>query len=407
MLLNIESNMVTLFEKHFRKIGAVSLHFTRSMMDEINWDARLIGIKGARGVGKTTLLLQYIKKNLQDNTEALYVNLDDIWFSRSKLVDLADGFTKRGGRYLFLDEVHKYPDWSREIKNIYDDYPDLKIVFTGSSMLEILNAKADLSRRAIVYHMQGLSFREFLNFKLGTAFHKYTLNEILGKHAQHADEVLKATKPIKYFNEYLQNGYYPFFKEVPSLYHMRVEEILNMIIYIELPLLRNVEIHYAQKFKKLLQVISESAPFVPNINKLSQKIQINRNTLIAYLRYLEESGIILSLYQNNKGISKLQKPDKLYLENTNIAFAINSSKPETGNLRETFFLNQLKHQHHVTFPKTTDFMVNETWYFEIGGKHKSTKQIEQLPVNKSFLVLDNIEYGYKNRVPLWLFGFLY
>lgn len=399
--------MDKLIEKHHKKLSAISLDFVRGIMNEIHWSARLIGIKGARGVGKTTLLLQYIKQHFADSSEALYVNLDDIWFSQNRLVDLADNFVKQGGTNLFLDEVHKYPDWSREIKNIYDDYPELHIVFTGSSLLEILDARADLSRRAIVYHMQGLSFREFLNFTLNTDFKALKLEDIQQNHIQISNEILKTIKPLKYFDTYLQKGYYPFFKEVPELYHARLEEILNMIIYIELPLLRQVDIHFATKLKQLLLVISESAPFIPNIKKLSEKIGINRNTLISYLHYMEESGIILNLYRNNKGISRMQKPDKIFLENTNIAYTVNSSAPDTGNLRETFFFNQLKNQHHLTLPVEVDFMIDDTWYFEIGGKNKKNEQVKKLPQGRTFIAVDNIEYGHKNRIPLWMLGFLY
>ncbi|MFW5979054.1 MAG: ATP-binding protein [Bacteroidia bacterium] len=399
--------MNKLIEKHHKKLSSISLDFIRGIMDEIHWNARLIGIKGARGVGKTTLLLQYIKQHFTDSTEALYVNLDDIWFSHNRLVDLADNFVKRGGTHLFLDEVHKYTDWSQEVKNIYDDYPELHIVFTGSSLLEILDARADLSRRAVVYHMQGLSFREFLNFNLNTEFRVFKLEEIQHNHIQLSNEILKTIKPLKYFDTYLQKGYYPFFKEVPELYHARLEEILNMIIYIELPLLRHVDIHFATKLKQLLMVISESAPFIPNIKKISEKIGINRNTLISYLHYLEECGIILNLYRSNKGISRMQKPDKIFLENTNIAYTVNTAVPDVGNLRETFFFNQLKFQHNLTFPVEVDFMVDDTWFFEIGDKNKKQDQVIKLPREKTFLAVDNIEYGHKNQIPLWMFGFLY
>ena len=399
--------MNKLFEKHSKKLASTSLYFVRGIMNQINWNARLIGIRGARGVGKTTLLLQYIKKYLPNSSEALYANLDDIWFSENNLVDLVDDFVKQGGRYLFLDEVHKYNDWSKEIKNIYDDHPELYIVFTGSSLLEILDARADLSRRAVIYQMQGLSFREFLNFSLHTNLRIFSFEEILSNHIQLSEEVLDTIKPLKYFGAYLQKGYYPFFKEVPELYHSRLEEILNMIIYIELPLLRGVDIHFSSKLKQLLLIISESAPFIPNINKLSEKIKINRNTLISYLRFLEEAGIILRLYRKSKGISRMQKPDKIFLENTNIAFAVNTSSPNAGNLRETFFFNQLKYQHYLTFPKTADFMVDDSWFIEVGGKNKTGEQINHLSKNKAFLAIDNIEYGYMNHIPLWMFGFLY
>ncbi|MDR0983106.1 MAG: AAA family ATPase, partial [Culturomica sp.] len=233
--------METLIESSQKKIARTKLDFVRSCLDEFDWDSQLIGIRGARGIGKTTLLLQYIKRNLAAEVDsALYVSSDNIWFSDNRLLSLAESFAKRGGKYLFLDEVHKYPDWSVELKNIYDDFPELKIVFTGSSLLEILNARADLSRRAIMYEMQGLSFREFLNFDLGTDFPILSLDDILKNHYEIAQEILQKVKPLQYFEKYLQKGYYPFFKESPKLYHTKIEEIVNMILEVEMPLLRNV-----------------------------------------------------------------------------------------------------------------------------------------------------------------------
>lgn len=399
--------MDILFEKQKKKLAYTSLNFVRSLMGRIEWQARLIGIKGARGTGKTTLLLQYIKKNLRTSGNYLYVSLDDIWFSENKLVALADDFVKQGGRHLFLDEVHKYPNWSQEIKNIYDDYPELQVVFTGSSLLEILNARADLSRRAITYKLQGLSFREYLNFLHGGNFNAYPLNEILRQHGRVSDEILAAVRPLQHFRNYLKEGYYPFIKEIPSLYHARLEEVLNMIIEIELPLLRGVDITYAPKLRQLLLVISESAPFVPNISKLSERIGINRNTLVSYLHYLQEAGIILNLYKETQGISRLQKPDKVFLENTNIAYTVNASPPDMGNMRETFFANQLGYQHTITFPEKGDFLIDGNLLFETGGKNKTGKQTHYWPADKAFTAADGIEYGHGNRIPLWLFGFLY
>jgi uncharacterized protein len=399
--------MENLFEKYRKKLGLVSLEFSRSLMDDIIWDARMIGIKGARGVGKTTLLLQYIKKNLIPDESVLYISLDDIWFSRNSLAGLAGDFVKKGGKFLFLDEVHNYPDWSRELKNIYDDYPELKIVFTGSSLLEILNARTDLSRRAIVYNMQGLSFREYLNFVVGTELKRVSLESIFNDHLSISDQVLKSIRPLQYFNRYLIEGYYPFLKDVPELYHSRIENILKMIIEIELPLLRGVDIAYSGKLKQMLYVIAESAPFIPNISKLSEKIGINRTTFLAYLHYLQEAGILQNLYRETKGISRLQKPDKILLENPNIAFAINSKEPDIGSLRETFFANQVGYNHQLRFPRQGDFIIDDTYLLEIGGKNKKMKGMDKWSEKKVFIASDDIEYGHLNTIPLWLFGFIY
>ncbi|MEI6753756.1 MAG: AAA family ATPase [Paludibacter sp.] len=398
--------MDQIIEKFRKKISFTETVFVRSILSEINWDARLIGIKGARGVGKTTVLLQYIKLKLADKLDtSLYVSLDNIWFSDHKLLDLVDTFAKKGGNYLFLDEVHKYPQWSVELKNIYDDYPEIKVVFTGSSLLEILNARADLSRRAVVYTMQGLSFREYLNMQLGTGFANYKLADLLDGHENISRDIVAKVKPLQFFQGYLQAGYYPFFKEQPDLYHFRLEEVVNMILEVELPLLRKVDVSYVKKLKQLLLVISESAPFVPNISKLGERLGLNRQTLLMYLYYLSEAHLTYSIYKDAHGISILQKPDKLFLENTNLMFALKAESLNTGNARETFFANQLRNSHLVEFSAQSDFLIDGKYTFEIGGKAKSKRQLKHL--SDSYVAADDIEYGFDNKIPLWLFGFLY
>lgn len=398
--------MEELFEKYQQKLHYTSMNVVRSIMQDINWDSRLIGIKGARGVGKTTLLLQYIKLHLKEEQDkALYVSLDTIWFSNHTLSELVDYFVKRGGKYLFLDEVHKYPNWSQELKNIYDDYPTLKVVFTGSSLLEILNARADLSRRAIVYKMQGLSFREFIAFETGIQFESYSLEEILEKHIEISQNILSQIKPLPLFELYLKQGYYPFYKENPEMYGSVLLEIINMSLEIELPLLRKVDLAYVYKIKQLLLIVAESVPFVPNTSKLSEKMGIVRGTLLLYLHYLDEIGITCNLYKESGGMSKLQKPNKIFLENSNLMYAIAPKSVNTGNLRETFFANQLGYKQELHYIDQTDFLVSKKYNFEIGGKSKTTKQI--LGLENTYIAADNLEFGYKNTIPLWLFGFLY
>lgn len=396
--------MQYLVEKFRKKLLHLPMQFQRSLMDDIAWEARLIGLKGARGAGKTTLMLQRIKGQFSDSREVLYVSLDDLWFAEHRLVELADQFVKQGGRYLFLDEVHKYPDWSREIKNIYDDHPELKVVFTGSSLLEILNARADLSRRAVTYELQGLSFREYLHFAQDIAFPVYSLDDLLSQHEAIAAEVVQAIKPLAHFGDYLASGYYPFFKEIPDLYPQRLSEVVNLILEVELPQLRKVDVAWVPKLKQLLLIIAESAPFKPNVSALSSKIGINRETLLAYLHYLAESGLTCQLYKAGKGVSRLQKPDKIYLENPNLAYAIRPSAPDTGTVRETFFANQLAYRHALSYPPSGDFLVDQQHLFEVGGPRKSVRQLGDTP---GFLAIDQIEWGYQNRIPLWLFGFLY
>ena len=400
---NKMESLVTQFQQRLR---FVSVEFTRSVMEEINWKAQLIGIKGARGIGKTTLLLQYIKLHLSEELDkTLYVSLDSVWFSNHSLLDLVSEFEQKGGKYLFLDEVHKYENWSQELKNIYDTYPLLKIVFTGSSLLEILNARADLSRRAVIYTMQGFSFREYLSVETGMTFEKLTLEQILNNHQNEVSKINEKIRPFQYFDTYIKQGYYPFYREQPDLYQMRLGEVVNMMLEIELPLLRNVEIAYISRVKQLLVVIAESVPFIPNISKLSQKINLNRATLLSYFHYLNEIGLTRNLFRETHGISKLQKHAKVWLENTNLTFLLARQNANQGNLRETFFANQLGYRHNLLYTEKGDFLVDEKYTFEVGGKNKTDKQIKS--VKNAYTVADTIEYGFGNKIPLWLFGFMY
>jgi predicted AAA+ superfamily ATPase len=382
------------------------MDFVRNYISDFEWDTPLIGIRGARGIGKTTLLLQYIKQKLLPEIDSvLYVSLDDIWFSDNRLVTLADKFVKEGGKYLFLDEVHKYPDWSVEIKNIYDDFPELKVVFTGSSLLEILNSRSDLSRRAIMYEMQGLSFREYLNLELKTDFPIFSLDDILKNNFDISQDILQKIKPLQYFEKYLKKGYYPIFRESAKLYYTKITEVINTILEVELPLLRNISPAYVQKIRQLLYVISESSPFIPNISGLSARIGINRETLLTYLFNIHEAQLIFEAYQDVKGVTQLQKPDKVFMENSNLMYVLRGDTVDIGNARETFFANQLKQSHLVELAGKSDFRIDGKYTFEVGGKNKGDEQITG--TQNAFLALDNIEYGHKNRIPLWMFGFLY
>jgi predicted AAA+ superfamily ATPase len=396
--------MQTLIKRHNILINETNTLFTRYLYDKISWDERLIGIKGSRGVGKTTMILQYIKNTYGTGKEALYITLDDLYFSDNKLIDLADEFVASGGIHLFIDEVHKYENWAVEIKNIYDYHSKLKIVFTGSSLLEILNSRSDLSRRALAYKMQGLSFREFLSFKYNIDLPSFSLDEILLNHESISLDFTDI-KPLQYFDEYLKIGYFPFFGKEKKLYFNRLREIINMILEIELPKLRNVEVAKISKVKQLLYIISESVPFKPNISSLSQKINISRNTLLEYIYHLNDANLINALKKDNFGISNLQKPEKIYLENTNFIFALSNENENTGNIRETFFLNQVSQDNETAYSEKSDFFVNKKYTFEVGGKNKQQKQIRN--IENSFIVKDKIELGIENQIPLWLFGFLY
>ena len=397
--------MDLLIEIHRQRLKWTDTTFVRSLVNRIDWNSRLIGIKGSRGVGKTTLMLQYIKQNYGNSTDVLYVSLDNIWFTNHKMSDLVDDFVKRGGKYLFLDEVHKYPSWAQEIKNVYDNYPQLSIVFTGSSLLEILNARADLSRRADIYHLPGLSFREYMEMFHGIRLPTYSFPDILERHSDISDEVLSLFRPLQYFDDYLREGYYPFYVENPKRFPVRLEETVNMILEIELPLLRHVDYAYVHRIKQLLQIISQSTPFIPNVSKLAERIGISRATLTTYLKYLEETELLISLYKDSRGISALQKPEKIYLGNTNLMYVLNTENVNKGNLRETFFANQVQYGHVLQYSDASDFLVDGKFTFEIGGKQKSRKQIEGLEY--AFVVSDDIEYGSSKRIPLWMFGLLY
>ncbi len=397
--------MEKLFQLHKMLLQRQNLSYVRSLMETIPWDQRLVGIKGFRGVGKTTLLLQHIKQNYGTSDRALYISLDNIWFSENRLVDVAEQFVQYGGEHLYIDEIHKYPDWALELKNIYDQYPDLKITFTGSSLLQILDSRADLSRRALLFHMQGLSFREYLNMTLHTEFPVYDLDEILSEHTEIADLVLSKVKPLRYFDQYLREGYYPFFIEDREFYYQRLLEILDMIIDIEFPRLRGVDPNKTRKIKQLLYIIAHTSPFKPNITKLASRIGISRNTVYEYLRILADADLLKVLNRDTVGIGLLQKPEKIYPGNTNLAYALSLSGPDKGTLRETFFLVQLAESHKVTYTGVGDFMVDGKYLFEVGGKNKTLQQIKG--IHNAWLAVDDTEYGHKNRIPLWLFGFLY
>lgn len=395
--------MERLFNLSRIKIISVPERFKRFLISEVDWSQRLIGIKGARGTGKTTLLLQQLK-NLSP-AEAVYVSLDDIYFGENHIVHFAESFARTGGKYLYLDEVHKYPNWSQEIKNIYDSLPELNIVFTSSSALEIQKGKYDLSRRALIYELPGLSFREFLMLKYEMDLPAITLDQILARHEADIFDHQPGFKPYKYFAEYLQHGYYPYFAGDEVHYHARLNETINQVLESDLPAIFNINYEAIIKLKKLLFILSAIVPYKPNINKLAQQIGSTRDTLLRYLYFLHHAHIIRWLSNESEGINFLNKPDKLYLENTNIAFALGKQLVKSGTIRETFFLNQLSVNHKLAYPEKGDFLVDNKYTFEIGGRKKGNRQI--LGIEEAYIVSDEIEFGSLNKLPLWIFGFLY
>lgn len=398
-------NMEKLRNRHVGLIDNTSLDFQRYLINRLPWERQLIGIKGSRGVGKTTMILQYIKSRYQQSEKAIYVSLDDMYFAENSLLEFADEFVSKGGEHLFVDEVHKYPNWSVELKNIYDYHPKLRVVFTGSSLLEILNSRADLSRRALVFNLQGLSFREFLLFRHNIRTDSLSFEDVLSNHTEIALDISNKFKPLAYFDEYLKTGYFPFFDGNRSLYYKQLQEVVNMILEIELPLLRNTDISIVSKIKQLLLIISRSVPFKPNISSIADKVNVTRKTILDYITYLNDAGILSLIYKDSHGVSLLQKPEKIYLDNTNLAYMLADDTPNIGNIRETFFLNQVSQNHDVGYSEKGDFFVDNKYTFEIGGKNKTNKQIMDIP--DAYRVVDNIEYGYDKTIPLWLFGFLY
>jgi predicted AAA+ superfamily ATPase len=398
--------MESLYKIFYQLLSRTNTDFVRYLYSKIRWQNRLIAITGARGTGKTTMILQYIKLHFGNTPkEALYVSLDNIWFSDHRLFDLASDFDKMGGKFLFIDEVHKYGNWSQEIKNIYDSFPDIKVVFTGSSMLEIYKGNADLSRRAIHYTLNGLSFREFLLLEKGLYFPAINLTELLDNHLEFAGKVNEKIKPIPLFQQYLREGFYPYYKEDSEMYAEKLSHTINVILETDLPAIENIEIHTIKKIKQLLYVLAQKVPFTPNVKELAAMIDVSRKSLLNYLTFLEKAQLLNLLQQDVSGLRTLAKPEKIYLNNTNLSYALEKEKPDIGNLRETFFFNQLKAVGEVTSASKADFTVDNRYVFEIGGKNKGHEQVTGL--QNAYLALDNLEYGFGNKIPLWLFGMLY
>jgi len=390
-------SMQSLYQKFETLLQHTPTQFKRYMYDKISWNSRMLGIIGPRGVGKTTMILQYIKENLTSKN-ALYVAADDMYFVEHRLTDLADEFYKNAGEYLFIDEIHKYNDWSRELKNIYDSFPALKVAFTGSSVLDILKGSADLSRRALIYNMQGLSFREYLNLFHNIETDVFSLQKIIDKELK----IKEIQHPLPLFNDYLKRGYYPFGHE--NDLDIRLGQIIVQTLETDIPQFANLNVGTARKLKRLLAVIAESVPFKPNFSKISELLNVSRNSLDDYFLYMEKAGLIGQLRHETGGIRSLGKVDKVYLDNPNIIFNLVGDKLNVGNVRETFFFNQMRVNNDVISSKEADFVIAD-YTFEIGGKNKQQNQIKK--DGKSFVVKDDIEFGYLNVIPLWAFGLNY
>ncbi len=399
--------MDILYSYQVNLLNQVNDTFYRSLFNSLPWDQRMIAIKGIRGVGKTTMLLQFLKYQLHSRKEALYATLDHPWFYTNTLFDLADNFYTMGGRHLLLDEIHKYPNWSRELKLIYDGYPDLNVVFTASSALEIYRGESDLSRRVNTYELPGMSFREYLKLENFLDFPEIDIQTILKNHHELAQKISSTIKPVPLFKDYLQQGYLPFSTvESTETYLPKVQAIINNVLEFDLSFIEGYSTSSQVKIKKLLGTIAESSPFEPNISSLARKMNMGRDTVNNFIQHLNKGRIINLIQRKSKGVAALQKPDKIYLENTNFSYAL-KERPDHGTLRETFLLGQLRNiNHSVTLPEKGDFFIEEEdLLLEVGGKSKTIDQIRNQ--SNAYIVADDIEVGINKRIPLWLFGFLY
>lgn len=389
--------MDALYQKFQTLIQLTDTSFKRYLFNTIDWNNRMIGIVGPIGVGKTTLILQHIKENL-DEHKTLYVSADDLYFGENRLLDVANSFYKNAGEYLFIDEIHKYGDWSKELKNIYDSLSTLKVIFTGSSVLDILKGSSDLSRRAITYHLQGLSFREYLKLFHNYDYKAFTLEQIVNNEVK-LDGILH---PLPLFNDYLKRGYYPF--GIENQLDLRLGQIVIQTLETDIPQYANLNVGTSRKLKRLLTIIGESVPFKPNHSKIAELIGVSRNSLEDYFLHMQKTGLIYQLISSTQGIRGLGKVEKVYLDNTNIIYSLVGDKSNIGNIRETFFLNQMRMQNKIVSSKSADFQIGDL-IFEVGGKNKKQHQIEQN--GNSFIVKDDIEFGYLNVIPLWAFGMNY
>jgi len=372
----------------------------RELLDEIDWNHQLIGIKGFRGVGKTTFLIDLVKEKYLNDKSCLYVNLNNFYFTKRKIVSFADEFYKTGGKTLILDQIHKYPEWASELKSCCDNFPELKVIFSASPVLRVLEGNSELKDIAKIYHLEGLSFREFLNHQSGLNFRRYSLHEIQKDHINIAHQIIQEIKPLAYFNDYLKDGYYPYFLENKGFYNETLLKHINLALEIDVTYLNQIDLQYLPKLRKLLQIIASQVPFSPNVSKISADVQTSRATIMNYLRYMKNARIINMLFTNGNE-DEIKKPDLVYLHNTNLMYAIDPENVSNKILRQTFFYNQVGYQHQIKSSEKADFKVNDQFHFSIGGKYT-------LPESDGyFAAADMIEVGNGNVIPLWLFGFLY
>ena len=398
--------MEALFKKHKMLISQINTGIVREMMHSVNWEKQLVAIRGSRGVGKTTLIRQYIKQKFGISAgEALYCVMDSMYFANHTLLELAEQFHLMGGTHLFLDEVHRYPTWSREIKEIIDLYPNMKITFTGSSLIQILNADADLSRRVLSYTMKGLSFRDYLQFYKGIHIPVYSLEDILTNYDDICAETNKLCHPQPLFEEYLRVGYFPFYDGDEEEYYSRIENVIDFIVGQELPQFCGVDPANTRKVKALIQFLADSVPYELNIAKLSARLELNKNTVLSYINSLGRAELLMLLYSDSKTITRLQKPDKTYLHDPNMFYALGFGE-KIGTIRECFLINQLSVNHTVEYGKEQgDFIIDGNITIEVGGPDKTFVQVANIP--NSYIFADRIELPVGKKLPLWMAGLVY
>ena len=388
-----------------RRLQGTPEGFKRYLIDKIDWRDNLIAIKGAKGTGKTTMLLQHIKESFTDKDKALYLSLDNLWFETHSINDLIEYHYTHGGTHLFLDEVHYFPNWKKLIKNINDDYPGLHVVYTGSSMLKIDSGVADLSRRQLPYTLHGMSFREYLLYEGLAEIEPITLDFLLSNHHRIAEDILSnGMKILPLFGDYLRHGYYPFYKSVYSGFEIRLQQVVNHVLENDYPIIEGVEQSTIRKTKKMFMILAEQVPQTPNMSNLYNELETDRNQGLKMLYALEKAGLLALLSDKPKQIDKLSRPEKIFMDNSNLMYAY-ATNPNIGTVRETFFLSQLAVDHSVIYPVKGDFLVDGKYLFEVWGRKKSFEQIKD--VDDSYMAVDDTEIGHHNRIPLWMFGLLY
>ncbi len=386
------------------RIAETSLALKRYAYDDIDWSSRLIGVRGARGVGKTTLLLQKICESGEERDRSLYISLDSVWLDVKEIYLLAEHHVQHGGTRLVLDEVHYVKDWQRIVKNLYDNFRELKVAYTGSSLLRLKAREGDLSRRQVGYELPGLSFREFLKFEGVLTWDPIPLETILSDHLALAREITKKVKILPLFERYFKSGYYPFYLEGAAKYEDRIRQVMNQTLDSDWPSVEDVTAETVRKARKMLRILAALPPQTPKMNKLYAELDTERQHGLKILYALERAGLLNLLASDFDALDNLSSPEKIYCENTNLMYAL-TPDADIGTARETFFANQVSNGHALTYPKKGDFLVDDRWLFEVGGKGKGFAQIKDVP--DSFVVNDGVEIGFRNKIPLWLFGFLY